>query len=208
MKKFENAYPLDTLSAALNMLLNVSMEHRVRRVLTDKLRDQPYIERMIYNGPLDSLSARELISVTPEVVRQLREKRYVEGTPELGFTDDTRLLLTSSGISAACNLTVRSLNIETADGKVLSVADRRLITVGTDPDADFLVPEVVGMFMLLYEDEGWELADHPLLKGELVFRNFTLPLGRERWVNHLNMLVEGWLTFGATSFKIYPGTKD
>ncbi|MDE1970210.1 MAG: hypothetical protein KGI50_01375 [Patescibacteria group bacterium] len=94
-RNYVNDTPIDDVQYALKLLIGERRSSGELRVQNP----EPYLAEYIYCGPYDSCNNIRYYRVTSRLVRSLREEGYVEGTPQWGYTDDTRLRISSRGRS-------------------------------------------------------------------------------------------------------------
>jgi len=103
---FKNKTPIEEPMEALWLLVRPWRSNSVRKLLTGEalFRDKrPYVRIEIYGSGYtkEEFSYADEWLVTDDVVRELISLRYVQGTPEMGYTDNNRLIITERGTEAA-----------------------------------------------------------------------------------------------------------
>ena len=97
--KFENETPITEMHEALRLLVRPWGESSWRELLL--YEKPPYIKvTWVRDDHGHDWNLSEYFLVTLEIVAELHEKLFVEGTPHMGYTDEKELRITQRGTEA------------------------------------------------------------------------------------------------------------
>lgn len=103
---FQNKTPIEEPMDALWLLVRPWQSNSVRQILRGRALfgdERSHIEVAVYGSGYtkDEFSYAKKWLVTDDVAQELISLGYVQGTPEMGYTDSNRLIITERGEEAA-----------------------------------------------------------------------------------------------------------